>query len=102
VQNQLKVNPLQFNDIVGHSESSLLLEGRRWWEYNELIKIVECSVNDDFPTGRWCLRYVVAYELVKNTSVAERVYRVHFSPFKNARSPLGLSGVRKSDNLESF
>lgn len=100
MQNQIKVNALQFNEIIGHSEASLLLEGKRWWDLNEQIHIAEYSVSFDLPTGRWCERYVVAYQLVKNLSDTERVYLVHFSPFKNDRSPLGLSRVRKSDNLE--
>jgi hypothetical protein len=91
MQNQIKVNALQFNEIIGHSEASLLLEGKRWWDLNEQIHIAEYSVSFDLPTGRWCERYVVAYQLVKNLSDTERVYLVHFSPFKNDRSPLGLS-----------
>lgn len=98
----IHVDALQYNDIVGHSSSSIILDGPKWWSLNMQVTISEWSVNESKPTGRWCVRYIVASVLVRGGVVDDKAWLLHLSPFKNESEPLGLSRVRKSDNLESF
>jgi hypothetical protein len=96
----LYVSVLSFSNILGTSNIRLFYEGNCDLSLNSQVRIVETHVYNNEPTGRWVSRYIVAIEPTPYVDFLEEGYYLHLSPFLNNSEPLGLSRVRKSDNLE--
>jgi hypothetical protein len=68
----------------------------------ELIEVRGYAAEPGQPTGLMCHRYVCSTECTGAMDDGEGFFYICLGTFDFARRRLGLSRVRKSDNLESF
>lgn len=90
----LNVNPLEFRQVLGYSDSRISYLGCDSFNIGEPVMVNEVSVIDRKPTGMVVKRYVVAIENPIALLLDDDSFTLRLSPFAPTSAPLGLSGVR--------
>jgi hypothetical protein len=110
---EIHLNVIQMQEVAGKCSCSLIVSGLLNPTIGEQVKVITYTTDDHHSTGLWCIRYIVALQLLNYNEADISIYQVQLSPFKPNElgqakdsgpnvSGLGLSGVRNRDNLESF
>lgn len=94
----IKINAIQFSDIIGHETCSILLCEEPIYYPGDEVEVVVYSINDNVPTGAKLKRFVVDVEYLSVSRDEDSYFRIKLSALRPSLPTTNSS----EDNEESF